>query len=491
MMDLDDASYEKSRKGQGKRKQVAGKSNNREFAVITYFFLALFICMAGYFIYFITVRSEDFINNSYNARLSTLSNYVTRGRILSADGEVLAQSFTLEDGTEIREYPYGATFAHAVGYSVNGMAGVELDGNFNLLRSNSFILERVIKEIKGEKNQGDDVVTTLDVPLQQAAYQGMGQYNGAVIALEPSTGKVLAMVSKPDYDPNTVAADWDQLISGDSTALLNRATQGLYPPGSTFKIVTALSYLEQNENYGSYTFDCSGSYEVSGYEIHCYHNKAHGQENLLQAFGNSCNNAFANVGLLLNPKKYISLTDQLLFNQPLPTKLSNVKSSSFTLTENSSSAEIMQTAIGQGNTLVTPLHMAMIAGAVANGGELMEPYMIDHSQNDQQEVVKQFYPESYGTIMSSDEAAVMEEFMRYVVTDGTASALNTDRYTVYGKTGTAEYNSNKNDNHSWFVGYARDAYGKEIAIAIIMEGAGSGSSHAVPLAKKCLEAYYR
>ena len=165
------------------------RKGNREFAVITYFFLALFICLSGYFVYFLQFKSEDFINNPYNARLATLSDTVIRGRILSADGQVLARTDVAEDGTETRVYPYGPMFAHAVGYNVNGMAGVELDGNFNLLRSNAFVLERLVNEITGQKNQGDDLVTTLNYNLQETAYDGMGSYDGAVVALEPSPGK--------------------------------------------------------------------------------------------------------------------------------------------------------------------------------------------------------------------------------------------------------------------------------------------------------------
>lgn len=475
----------------GRKKSTGKKNSNREFAVITYFFLILFICLAGYFIYFLGFKSEDFINNPYNARLATFSNTVIRGRILSADGEVLAETEMGADGSETRKYPHGSMFSHAIGYSVNGMAGVELDANFNLLRSNAFVLERVINELKGEKNQGDDMVTTLNYQLQRAAYEGMGNYDGAVIALEPSTGKVLAMISKPDFNPNTIARDWEKLVNGDSSVLLNRTTQGLYPPGSTFKMITTLAYLQQNSDYDSYEFDCRGVYEVNGFEIHCVNNKKHGHQNLLESFGNSCNCSYSNIGLQLDVKEFQNLAEELLFNKSLPTRLGNVKSSRFSLNEASPSAEVMQTAIGQGNTLMTPLHMAMITSAVANGGEVMKPYMMDHSMNNQGKLVKQYQPETYGKLFSAGDAAAMEQFLSYVVSDGTASALQTDRYSVYGKTGTAEYNSDKDDNHSWFTGYARDAAGREIAVAVILEGAGSGSKHAVPLAKKMFDAYFQ
>lgn len=467
--------------------------NNNEFAIVTYVFLAMFIFLAGYFVYFISVKSEDFINSPYNARLASFSNTVIRGSILSDDGTVLADTSVASDGTETREYPYGSMFAHVVGYSSNGMSGIELDANFNLLRSNIFFLEKLGNELKGDKSQGDNVITTLNYDLQEAAYDGLGDYDGAVVVMEPSTGKVLAMVSKPDFDPNYIESNWSSYTSKDSTdtVLLNRATQGLYPPGSTFKMVTLLEYLQENDNYTDYSFDCNGAYSNGRTEIHCYNGSVHGNEDIFEAFGNSCNSAFANIGLSLDGDRWNSLSKKLLFDKTLPTAFSNTKSSSFDLTSDTDSNMVMQTAIGQGNTLVTPLHMAMIAGSIANNGVLMEPYVIDHTENATGDLVKNFSSTEYGALMSESDATTMQEFMRYVVTNGTGKTLNVDNYTAYGKTGTAEYNSNKDDNHSWFVGYANDENGKEIAIAVIMEGAGSGSKYAVPLAKNVFDTYFQ
>lgn len=216
-------------------------------------------------------KSEDFINNSYNARLAKLSDYTVRGDILANDGTVLATTNVDEAGNETRKYPYGSVFAHAVGYSVNGMSGVELDANYNLLRSNAFILTRIFNEIRDEKNPGDDVVTTLDVSLQQACYDAMGSQDGAAIVIDPATGKILAMVSKPDYDPNTIAQNWNSYVAADSdsTVLLNRATQGLYAPGSTFKIFTLLSYLKQAMIRRLFHYDCNGTFDTTIMPCHC------------------------------------------------------------------------------------------------------------------------------------------------------------------------------------------------------------------------------
>lgn len=476
----------------GKNEKKRKKNLNKEFAIVTYVFLFLFIGMTGYFVYFVQVKSSDFINNSYNARLENLQKQAIRGNILAEDRTVIAATQVAEDGTEYRSYPYGNVFAHAVGFSVNGMAGVELDANYYLLTSNAFILNRLANEVLDRKNQGDDVVTTLQLPLQQACYNAMGNYNGAVICIEPSTGKILAMVSKPDFNPNEIAQNWDSYVAEDSesTVLLNRATQGLYAPGSTFKLLTLYSYLKQRDA-NAFSFDCTGEYAQDGYVMHCYNGKAHGQENLMQAFGNSCNSAFSEIGLALDTKKYKETCDKLLFNKKLPTGLNATAKSRMTLSEDAASSWIMQTAIGQGDTMVSPLHMAMLASAIANDGKLMKPYLMDHTQNNAGNVTKQFKSESYGQLFPQADAKELQTYLRYVVTDGTATPLLSDAYEAYGKTGTAEFSSNKNQDHSWFVGYAKNAEGKEIAISVVMENVASGSSYAVPATKAILDSYFQ
>lgn len=474
-----------------KQKKKKRRSVNKEFAIVTYVFLLLFIGMTGYFIYFIQVKSDDFINNSYNARLNQLQNYSIRGNILADDGSVLAQTTVNEDGSETRSYPYGSVFAHAVGYSINGMSGAELDANYYLLTSNSFILTRLANQVLDKKNQGDDVVTTLNVGLQQACYNALGSNEGAAICIEPSTGKILAMVSKPDYDPNTIGANWDSYVAedSDSTVLLNRATQGLYAPGSTFKIVTLLSHLQQNKSE-EFQFNCTGAFEYQNYTMHCFNGKSHGEENLLSAFGNSCNCAFSQIGLGLDIKTFDKLCDKLLFNKKLPTQLNDTAKSRMTLSEEDGSALVMQTAIGQGNTMVSPLHMAMIASAIANKGTLMKPYLLDYTQNESGTITKRFSSESYGSLMSDEDAATLQQYMRYVVTNGTATPLMSEQYEVYGKTGTAEFGTDKSRDHSWFVGFAKDENGKDIAIAVVMEGVSAGDSHAVPVTRQILDAYF-
>ena len=474
-----------------KRKKAKTRNPNREATVVTYFFLILFLAMMAYFVYFMVVESEDFINNPYNTLQNLFSERIVRGDIVSADGEVLATTATDEEGNETREYPYGRVFAHVVGYATNGKFGLENQENFDLLRSHTSLPTRIMNDIRDEKSQGDTVVTTLRADLQQIAYDALGDYDGAVVLLEPSTGKILCMVSKPDYDLNTIEEDWDAINSdSESSVLVNRATQGKYAPGSTFKIVTLLEYYRENSsNYDDFSFDCAGEYTSDGQTIHCASNKKHGTETLKDAFANSCNSAFAYLSLSLDVSSYASLADSLLFNQSLPIELESSKSS-FTLDADASDSLIMETGIGQGNTLVSPLHMALIVSAIANDGTLMTPYLVDYVESDDGTLVSQNEAVEYGALMTQDEAAVLQEYMRSVVTDGTASALNSSNYTAYGKTGTAQVSDTTDQTNAWFVGYASKSGYEDIAIAVIVEDSGSGSSYAVPIASKIFEAYF-
>ena len=226
-------------------KQTPNPGENKHILQITHAVVGMFVRLMGYFGYFLQVQSETVINNSYNARLDSFSDRIIRGKILSNDGRVLAETAVQEDGSEVRTYPYQDLFAHAVGYSDHGKAGLEALANFYLLSSHMNLAEQTLNQLADRKNLGDNVITTLDVDLQQAAQAALGDRKGAVVALEPDTGKILAMVSRPGFDPNTLGQEWETLISGDNTQaqLLNRVSQGVYPPGSTFKIVTALEYI--------------------------------------------------------------------------------------------------------------------------------------------------------------------------------------------------------------------------------------------------------
>lgn len=441
----------------------------------------------GYITYFQVARSRDIIRSPYNARQDSYADRVVRGKILDKEGNVLAQTNVSEDGTETREYPYGNMFAHVVGYSVQGKSGLESVENFELLTSNAFFLEKIKNEFQDKKNMGDSVVTTLNLELQEAAYDALGNYKGAVVVMEPSTGKILAMVSKPDFDPNTVAENWDFLNTDQDSVLLNRATQGQYAPGSTFKVVTALEYMREDPDYENYGYNCTGAIEKDGVTIRCYNGHVHGQVGFQDSLAYSCNTSFSNIGLSLDIKNFRETSKELLFNSKLPSVLPYSKSS-FSLEPGAGSADKMMTAMGQGKTQVSPYHMALITSAIANGGTLMKPYLVDSVTNYTGAVIDKNKPEKYKSLMTSEDAAKLKQYMSAVVDYGTASVLSGQSYTAAGKTGTAEYSSDKEKDHSWFIGMT-NVDNPELVISVIIESS-DGTAKAVDVAKQVFDAYY-
>ena len=433
------------------------------------------------------------VNSPYNQRQDSFAETVVRGDIVDRNGNVLATTDVADDGTETRSYPYGNVFSHVIGYSDPelGNTGLESVENFELLTSNAFFLEKLQNQFTDSKNRGDTVVTTLDADLQQASYDALGDNRGAVVVMEASTGKILSMVSKPDYDPNSILSDWSTLNSDEENSpLLNRATQGSYAPGSTFKIVTTLAFMRQNSNFADYTYDCSGEITTGDTTIHCFNGTVHGFEDLRSSIANSCNASFANIGTLLDIDGYRDTAEDLLFNSDLPSVLGYTKSS-FALTSESSEAEIMMTAMGQGKTTVSPYHMALITQAIANGGTLMEPYLVDSVTNYTGTEIRRNVPKSYRRLMTSDEAAQLKEYMTAVVEEGTGSVLSGSSYTAAGKTGTAEYSlSDGEKTHSWFMGFT-NVDNPDLVISVITEGSdGSASGKAVSIAKQILDSYY-
>lgn len=449
-----------------------------------------FLCLMLYMWYFLTVQREDVINNPYNARLERLSERVERGALLCSDGTVLARTQTDEEGRETRVYPYGSLFDHVVGYSSRGRTGLESLANFYLLSSHINLVSQAVTELSGRKNPGDSVVTTLDRELQQTAGDALGDRKGAVVVMEPDTGKILALVSKPGFDPNLIESDWETLVSEDDgqARLLNRALQGLYPPGSVFKMVIALEYIREHpDDYDQFRFECDGYFEWGDYTIQCYHGNAHGSQDLFEAFANSCNGAFAAMGLDMNLESLGGTTQQLKFNgeQPLPLPYSQ---SRFAMEAGAGDWEILQTSIGQGLTQVTPMHIALITSAAANRGALMTPYLMDYVENRAGDVVKSFQPREWGNLMTEEEAGILGEMMRWVVTEGTGSALRTENYTAAGKTGSAQFETGK-ESHAWFTGFA-PAENPELVVTVIVEEGGSGGLAAAPVARTIFDAYF-
>ena len=470
------------------KEEVKIKEQTSEYNVVTFLFLAIFLAMIAYFVYFLAIKSENFINNEYNGLQTLFEEDVVKGEIITSDGYVIAETLTDEEGNEYRNYPYGNMFAHVTGYSSNVRTGLEKQLNFTLLRSHGFFLEQLAMDFSNEKKLGDNVISTIRYDLQETAYKALGKYDGAVIAMDPSTGEILAMVSKPTYNPNTIDQDWESLQEG--SALYNRATQGQYTPGSIFKMMTLLAYMESNpDTYQTYSYECTGEITINNKTIHCASNKKHGTVDLKTSFAKSCNTSFANMMQHIDETVFEELCNSMLFNQNLPIAFES-SVSSFMISESDENALKMDTAIGQGKTLVSPLHMVLLASAVCNDGVVMRPYLVEEVENYKGITVKETESKEYKTVFDEAQLSVLKDFMRETVENGTASRLEKDAYTAYGKTGTAQTSNDLDETNAWFVGFAEHD-GKEIAIAVVVEDSGSGSSYAVPIAEKIFDLYFK
>ena len=467
------------------------------------FFAVLFALLFGWMCFYFTQTAIEnkvgLFDNDYNHRDELLAARNRRGSIYASDAEtILASTQTeLDDNgnvIQIRSYPFGSMYAHVLGYAQLGGSGLEEYFKYELLHSDLPLSEKVRYDNKEDAEDklypGNNLITTLDPAVQKACYDAMGNYDGAVIVTEVKTGRIIAMVSKPDYDPNYIEENWESLLAdNESGTLLNRVTQGLYPPGSTFKIIDCIDLLEENPDaVKDYSFECSGVFEQGGESIHCYDYEVHGRITLEESFAHSCNSSFANIGLnMISPDTMSDTLRSLLFNSKLPYDLPYVRSS-VNMPDTLSTEGIMQMSIGQGTTSMTPLHLNMITSAVANGGVLMRPPLVDELPDAKGRTLRVYGNEAYGSLMPEEVAQQVVQFMRAVVTDGTASSLSGRDYEAAGKTGSAEFDNNKS-SHAWFTGFA-PASDPEICVTVLIEGKGMGSSYAVPVAGKIFDAYF-
>lgn len=454
---------------------------------IAWVFIIIFIAVMGYLAYFTMVESKQIAVHPHNKRLDHLENEVIRGAIYAADGTLLAKSENDE-----RVYPYGKMYAHAVGYSQRGKYGAEALANVELLYPDYTISSLFNYAFNEERFLGHDVTLTLEHELQQQAMESLGSNKGAVVMLEPTTGKILAMYSNPAFDPNTIEEDWDVLTSDSSNSVLvNRATQGLYPPASVFKIVTTLAYLEEVgiENSEDFTYTCTGSITKANHDIRCYNSTVHGEVTLEEAFAKSCNAYFIELSEKVSPGKLQKTGESLFFNDSLPVAV-QYSESQLRLDQADSEFDVIASYIGQGKTLATPIHLAMISAMIYNDGVLMAPYMIDYSTNQKGDVKYKNLPNYKGAYIDQAYCDKLQELMIGVVKEGTASRIDRSDIIMGGKTGTAQ-NETEYD-HSWFVGFAEAKEGNQvpIAFAIIVEQGGKGSK-ALDVAEDLIDIYFQ
>ncbi len=453
--------------------------------------------LVGYIVKFLVFDREKIIDNPYNTRIELLAAKTLRGTIYGRNGEVLAETIIDLEGNDKRSYPYGSLFVHTVGYNTYGKAGLEYYMNYELLTSKTGIFQKILNDFEGKKDIGNSVHTTLDAKLQRAVYDAFGEYKGAAVVLDVATGKILAMVSKPDFDPNRIDELWDVLVKDKKSdgskaydgAMLNRATQGKYTPGSVFKIITALAYIRENpDTWQDFNYTCMGEYTEGSNKVKCYHGTKHGRVNLDKAFAVSCNSAFAMLGGSVSYDTFKAVCEELSMNKMIASETVMSEISRFALSEDSPRYEYLYTMIGQGQTTVTPLYAAMLAAAVANGGTAMSPYLVEKVLSPEGEIVKSYIPDVIGEWMSSSEAEALSKMMRECVTDGTGNKLKELGVECYGKTGTAETSKDRPD--AWFAGFAKNGMGDDIAVCVVVEESGTGAEIAVPIVKSIMENYY-
>ena len=476
-----------------------GDAERRHILLFVVVFVLLFAAM-GYSFISTAIRDKvELFDNDYNKRDELLEQRNRRGGIYASDRETIlasTETWVDDEGTahQDRTYPFGRMYAHVVGYAPLGGSGLEEYFKYDLLHSDLPLSDKVkydeMDTADGRLYPGNNLITTLDPALQEAAYNAMGDYEGAVIVSDPATGRILAMVSKPDYDPNEIVQNWEDLLNDTTSGtLLNRVTQGMYPPGSTFKIVDAAALLTQDpEEMEDYDFTCTGVFEEDGDSIHCYEYEVHGEVDLTESFAHSCNSSFANIGTnVISTDQMERTLDTMLFNKDLPYDLPCSKSQ-INLPSTLNNEGVMQMAIGQGTTSITPLHLNMITAAVANDGILMRFHLIDELHDAKGRTLKTYREGSSGTLMDTGVAEQLRKLMRAVVTDGTANSLSGKSYEAAGKTGSAEFDNNKS-SHAWFTGFA-PAENPKICVTVLIEGKGMGASYAVPVAEKIFDEYF-
>lgn len=522
------------------------KNIHRHLRIVLIVFSVMFIALGLYFVYVVNVYGGRWFSNPYNQRLQAQKDTVQAGRLLDRNGEVLAE--TGEDGERVYNSDKGVR--QAVSHVVGDGSGLTSTGAESfmakyLLGFENNIFEHVYQRLSGGTVRGSDVVLSIDSDLSEVASDAMGSYNGAVVVLNYKTGEVLAMISHPMYDPNDM--DRYRNASGDGdeqSALVNRATMGKYTPGSVFKIITAAAALRYLPDADTREWDCEGpllfdaetrrflpnqhmseaedkalrnqtaapqpsptaaatdeagvggqlsqgeEYDEGGQVekyllLRDYESSYHGEITLKQAFAKSCNNTFARIELEIGEEKLAKMAENFGVGNDFMFSDLVVYASQFV--KGSNEYDSAWSAVGQYKDLVTPIHMAAIAGAIGNGGVMMEPKLLRAVVNSRNYQSNMLNPSEYKQVLTADEAAKMEEYMRACITGGTGKSAAVKGVEVCGKTGTAEVSGDKSvANHAWFVGYI-SGEDHPLAIAVVLEHAGSGGGKAAPVAGKVLK----
>jgi|HubBroStandDraft_4_1064222.scaffolds.fasta_scaffold00043_36 peptidoglycan glycosyltransferase len=457
---------------------------NRAIRDLSAFFVLLFIALAIRQTYVQIVAAPQISARAANPRHALLD--AGRGRILASDGTVLAE---ILEGK--RAYPLGPELAAPVGYVSTryGTSGIERSFD-RALTSPDFSgdavaqLEQLAAEVRGERvaARGADVITTIQPAIQGKLFELLSKYRrGAGVVLDPRSGAILAIASVPSYDPNDFDAQFPSLSVDPGAPLLDRALDGLYPPGSTFKIFTAAAALDSGTVTMDSHFEDPGYLVIGDFTLHDNESEATGYGDLTTAFTLSSNVDFAQIALKMGVDAFYEYLGRWGIGEPLdfqlPAERDRIPQKATIV-----AGELAQMGFGQGALLMTPLQMALIGATIANGGDEPRPYIVRAVTNGG------FSQSSYGAAtlaspVSPDTAAKVTKMMVAVVQRGTGTPAALPHVTVAGKTGTATNPLGR--SHAWFVAFA-PAEQPRVALAIVVENVGYGATYAAPIAREVL-----
>jgi penicillin-binding protein A len=490
---------------------------NGQIVRLTYVALALVAALVVMTTYWQTWASASLAARQDNAIRRVHEFSIDRGLIFSFEPRKrLARNRERDVAGKtlfFRRYPYGPLASHVVGYSTvsRSRTGLERSLNDYLTASNqnlSTLVDKALDELHGRAVQGNNVVTTLNLGAQELANEQLGRNCGAVVALDPRTGKVLVMASSPGFDPNDVEDHYNRIdkITANCTPaapLLNRASAGLFIPGSTFKVITASAALESRKFGPGSDFYDPGYCTVYGKKVYNFGAESGGPEvfgsvDLIDGLVHSINSVFCNIGLKLGAKAILDTAKRFGFYERPPLETPADERQPSGLYRNGklyypkvdSNVDAGRMAFGQERMLVTPLQMAMVAGALGLGGKLMEPQVVDKIVAPGGRVVEKQQPTLIRQAVSKRTANEVAAMMRLVVREGTGTAAQIPGYTVGGKTGTAETGI-PGSNTTWFIAFAGkdESSPPEVAIAVVLQNqAGVGGTTAAPIARAVMQA---
>ncbi|MEU6174907.1 penicillin-binding protein 2 [Streptantibioticus parmotrematis] len=453
------------------------------------------------------VEADSLKNDTHNRRVQIEEYAKPRGDII-VDGKAVT-GHTTTSGSDFkykRTYTDGPMWAPVTGFASQAFGTTMLEGVEDKILTGDddrLFFNRTIDMLTGKQQQGGDVVTTLNAKAQAAAFNGLGNKKGAVAAINPQTGAILALASTPSYDPASIAGNstqdsqnWTKLVNDPNQPMLNRALRQTYPPGSTFKIVTAAAALD-NGLYSNidtptdsplpYTLPGTSTVLNNEGDIPCKN------ATLMVALQYSCNTVFGKIGADLGQSKMLAEAKKFGFDSTTDTPVRTVASNFDSKPMYPSQTAL--SSIGQFDTAATPLQMAMIAGAVADDGKLMQPYMVDQLRAPNLSVVDQTSPKQMSQAMTPETAQKLQQMMENVVNKGTGTMAQIPGVTVGGKTGTAQHGvANSALPYAWFISYAKTDQGSPVAVAVVVEDGNanrddiSGGGLAAPIAKSVMEA---